>query len=365
MSNTFGELFRVTTFGESHGPAVGGVIDGCPPGLELDMVAINAELGRRRTAQSKLVSQRNEPDELEILSGVFEGMTTGTPLAFAIRNKDQNPGAYDHLKDLYRPSHADYTYEAKYGIRDHRGGGRTSARETTSRVVAGAIAKQLLAKMAGVDIASWVHSVGDIIANINPADQAALDTVTKDQIEANEIRCPDPDAAAKMIALIDQARQNGDSVGGTIVTKAADVPVGLGDPVFDRLEASLAKAMLSLPATKGFEIGSGFAGTRMSGSQHNDPYFTDESGSVKTSSNYSGGVQGGISNGEPIYFRVAFKPTATISKKQTTTTVDGESVELEAKGRHDPCVLPRAVPIVEAMTALVLVDHYLRNKVIN
>ncbi len=362
MSNTFGELFRVTTFGESHGPAVGGVIDGCPPGITLDLAAITTELERRRTAQSKLVSQRNEPDELEILSGVFEGVTTGTPLAFLIRNKDHNPGAYDHLKDLYRPSHADYTYQAKYGVRDHRGGGRTSARETTSRVVAGAIAKQFLASAAGVDILSWVHSVSNIEASISATNQTELLAVTRDQVEANDIRCPDPSTAEAMIAAIDKARQNGDSLGGTIVARATGLPAGLGEPVFDRLEATLAKAMLSLPATKGFEIGSGFTGTQMSGSEHNDPYFTDKDGIVKTTTNYSGGTQGGITNGEPLYFRVAFKPTATISKKQTTTTVDGESVELEAKGRHDPCVLPRAVPIVEAMTALVLADHYLLNK---
>lgn len=362
VSNTFGELFRVTTFGESHGPAVGGVIDGCPPGLTLNMAAINTELERRRTAQSKLVSQRNEPDELEILSGVFEGATTGTPLAFIIRNKDQNPGAYDHLKDLYRPSHADYAYQAKYGVRDHRGGGRTSARETTSRVVAGSIAKQLLSSVAGIDVLSWVHSVSDITANVTPTDQSELLGVTRDQVEATDIRCPDPSTAQTMIEAIEQARKDGDSLGGTIVARATGLPAGLGEPVFDRLEATLAKAMLSLPATKGFEIGSGFSGTTMKGSEHNDPYFTDETGTVRTTTNYSGGTQGGITNGEPLYFRVAFKPTATISKKQTTTTVSGESVELEAKGRHDPCVLPRAVPIVEAMTALVLVDHYLLNK---
>ena len=364
MSNTFGELFKVTTFGESHGPAVGLVIDGCPPGLKVDLEAITTDLTRRRTAQSKLVSQRNEPDEVEILSGVFDGVTTGTPLAFLVRNKDHNPGAYEHLKDLYRPSHADYTYEAKFGLRDHRGGGRTSARETTSRVIAGAIAKQLLRERTNTEILSWVQSVGDIYANIDATDPESLSSVNTGQVEANDIRCPDPVAAEQMMDSINEARQAGDSVGGTLLTRVTSVPLGLGDPVFDRLEANLAKAMLSIPATKGFEIGSGFSGTKLKGSEHNDPYYTDESGTVRTSTNYSGGVQGGISNGEAIYFRVAFKPTATISKPQTTITTDGQETELEAKGRHDPCVLPRAVPIVEAMTALVLLDHYLLQKAI-
>ncbi len=355
VSSSFGEIFKVTSFGESHGPAVGVVIDGCPAGLHLDLGLIDTELKRRRTGQSKLVSQRKEPDVLEALSGLFEGRTTGTPLAFLVKNADHRPEAYSHLKDLYRPSHADFTYQEKYGLRDYRGGGRSSARETTARVIAGSVAKQVLSEMTSITSLAWVSSIGAISTDIAPA------SVTLEMVESNDVRCPDFSVATDMIQLVDQARKDGDSVGGVITGFATGMPSGLGAPVFDRLEADLGKAMLSLPATKGFEIGSGFAGTLQRGSQHNDA-FTSKDGAIRTATNNSGGVQGGISNGEDLVFRVAFKPTATISQAQQTVTTDGEQVELEAKGRHDPCVLPRAVPIVEAMCALVLVDHVLRQR---
>ena len=356
VSSSFGQLFRLSTFGESHGPAVGVVVDGCPPRLALDIEAIQHDLDRRRPGQSRLVTQRNETDRVEILSGVHDGLTTGTPIAMVVANADQKPGAYDHLKDLYRPSHADYTYRAKYGVRDHRGGGRASARETIGRVAAAAVARQLLAIGAGVDVLGWVSSVADITASdVDPA------TVQLAEVERDPTRCPDPEAARAMTEAIEAARRDGDSLGGVVTVVARGVPVGLGEPVFDKLDADLAKGMLSLPAAKGFEIGSGFAGTRMTGRAHNDPFEPGPDG-PRTTSNHSGGVQGGISNGADIVCRVAFKPTATIASAQKTVDVDNRPVELAAKGRHDPCVLPRAVPLVEAMVLLVLADHWLRQR---
>jgi chorismate synthase len=354
VSSTFGELFRVTTFGESHGPAVGVVLDGCPPGIPISEAIVQHDLDRRRPGQSRLVTQRAEGDEIEFLSGVFEGVTTGTALAMMVRNADQNPGAYDHLKDVYRPSHADWTYRAKYGVRDHRGGGRASARETIGRVAAGAVARTMLANALGVEVLSWVSQIHDIDATVDAG------TVSLEQVEADPTRCPDPDAARAMTAAIEQARRDGDSLGGVVTFVARNVPAGLGEPVFDKLDAELAKAMMSLPATKGFEVGSGFAGTRMTGLAHNDPFVPGPDGAPLQTSNRSGGIQGGISSGADILGRVAFKPTATISSEQQTTTIDGEAVTLAARGRHDPCVLPRAVPMVEAMTLLVLADHWLR-----
>jgi len=359
VSSTFGERFRITTFGESHGPAVGVIVDGCPPGVPVDPEAVQYDLDRRRPGQSRLVTQRKEGDEVEFLSGVFEGVTTGTSLAMMVRNADQNSGAYDHLKDLYRPSHADWTYEAKYGVRDHRGGGRASARETIGRVAAAAIARQMLRDALGIEVLAWVSQVHDIDATID--DQ----TVTLDQVEADPTRCPDPAAAAAMTEAIEQARRDGDSLGGVVTFVARDVPAGLGEPVFDKLDAELAKAMMSLPATKGFEIGSGFAGTRMTGLAHNDAFEPGPDGTPVQTTNRSGGIQGGISSGADITGRIAFKPTATISSEQKTTTTEGEAVTLAAKGRHDPCVLPRAVPMVEAMALLVLADHWLRQKTIS
>ena len=359
MPNSFGKLFRITTWGESHGPAVGVVIDGCPPQLPLTVEEIQAELDRRRPGQSDIVTPRKEEDRVEILSGVFEGRTTGVPISLLVRNADQRPGAYDEMREKFRPSHADYTYTAKYGLRDHRGGGRSSARETIGRVAAGAIAKKILALGAGatpVEIRAFVTQIHDIAV---PA-EALTEFPTLAQIEANAVRCPHAATAAAMIERIKAVRSVGDSVGGVIECRVRGVPAGLGEPVFDRLEADLGKAMLSLPATKGFEIGSGFAGTRLKGSEHNDPFVSRE-GAVHTATNRSGGVQGGISNGEEIVFRVAFKPTATILQPQKTVDVHGVETELAARGRHDPCVLPRAVPIVEAMTALVLVDHWMRH----
>ncbi len=353
MSSSFGTLFRVSTFGESHGVGVGVVVDGCPPRLALDLDEIQADLDRRRPGQSRLVTQRAEGDEVEVLSGVYDGRTTGTPIALVVRNKDQNSGAYDHLKDVYRPSHADFTYDAKYGFRDHRGGGRASARETIGRVAAAAIARQLLRAATGTEVLAWVSSVHTIEAEVD------LDTVTLDQVEADPTRCPDPAAAAEMTTAIEQARRDGDSLGGVVTLVARGVPAGLGEPVFDKLDADLAKGMLSLPAAKGFEIGSGFAGTRMTGLAHNDPFVPGPDGPT-TATNRSGGVQGGISNGADIVCRVAFKPTGTIASEQTTVTTDGEATTLAAKGRHDPCVLPRAVPMVEAMALLTLADHLLR-----
>ena len=356
VSSTFGERFRITTFGESHGPAVGVVLDGCPPGVPIDEAIVQHDLDRRRPGQSRLVTQRAEGDEVEFLSGVFDGVTTGTALAMMVRNADQNSGAYDHLKDVYRPSHADWTYRAKYGVRDHRGGGRASARETIGRVAAAAVARRMLADALGIEVLAWVSQVHDIDATVDAG------SVTLEQVEADPTRCPAPDAALAMTAAIEQARRDGDSLGGVVTFTARNVPAGLGEPVFDKLDAELAKAMMSLPATKGFEIGSGFAGTRMTGLAHNDPFVPGPDGAPLQTSNRSGGIQGGISSGSDIVGRVAFKPTATIASEQQTTTVEGEAVTLAARGRHDPCVLPRAVPMVEAMALLVLADHWLRQQ---
>ena len=353
VSNSFGQLFRITTWGESHGPAVGVVIDGCPARLPLAVEDIQPDLDRRRPGQSDITTPRKEADRVEILSGVFEGLTTGVPISLVVQSSDQRPGAYDEMKAKFRPSHADYTYQAKYGHRDHRGGGRSSARETIGRVAAGAVAKKILYLANKLEIRAYVTRIHDIAA------PAVVDFPTLAEVEASAVRCPDVSTAAKMIERIRQARSEGDSVGGIIECRVRNVPVGLGGPVFDRLEADLAKAMLSLPATKGFEIGSGFAGTLLKGSQHNDA-FVAKAGQIRTATNHSGGVQGGISNGEEIVFRTAFKPTATILQPQRTVDIHGVETELQARGRHDPCVLPRAVVIVEAMVALVLVDHWMR-----
>jgi chorismate synthase len=354
--NTFGSLFRITTYGESHGPAVGVIVDGCPPRLPVTVEEIQRELDRRRPGQSSITTQRREPDSVEILSGVSEdGLTLGTPIAMSVRNQDNRGGDYEEMRTKFRPSHADFTYETKYGIRAWKGGGRTSARETVGRVAAGVIARKALALAGDIQIVAWVSRVQDLEAKVDAA------TVTAEAVDANIARCPDPARAAEMIALIDGARKAGDSLGGVVELVARGVPAGWGEPVFDRLEADLAKAMLSLPAVKGFEIGSGFAGTRLLGSQHNDPFYKDGD-RVRTRTNRSGGVQGGISNGEDIVLRVAFKPTATILREQETVDVDGNETTIKARGRHDPCVLPRAVPIVEAMTALVLADHFLRQR---
>jgi chorismate synthase len=357
MGSSFGQLFRIQTWGESHGGAVGVVIDGCPPRLPLEVDAIQQELDRRRPGQSRLTTPRQEADRAEILSGVFEGRTLGTPILILVRNEDARPEAYEELKQVYRPSHADYAYDAKYGIRNWQGGGRASARETVGRVAAGAVAREVLRHHGVGEIVGFVSQVHTIEAKLDPL------AVTRAAVEATPTRCPDPQAAQAMAERIDEARRRGDSLGGVVTCVAHGVPAGLGEPVFDKLEADLAKAMLSLPASKGFEIGSGFAGTRMSGSEHNDPYYVDE-GRVRTRTNRSGGVQGGISIGEPITLRVAFKPTATIRIEQETVTTSGEPTRLSASGRHDPCVLPRAVPVVEAMTALVLCDHLLRQRAI-
>ena len=347
--NTFGKLFKITTFGESHGKALGGVIDGCPAGLNIDTDAIQNELNRRKPGQSSIVTQRKEPDTVEFYSGIFEGKTTGTPIGFAIHNTNQKSHDYSHIKDSYRPSHADYTFDKKYGVRDYRGGGRSSARETASRVVAGAVAKQVL---SDIKINAFVSSVGDIFID---KPYQALDF---SKTETNPVRCPDEASAEKMEAYIKQIRKEGDTVGGTVTCVLQNVPVGLGEPVFDKLHADLGKAMLSINAVKGFEYGSGFCGAKMKGSEHNDLFNADGS----TKSNLSGGIQGGISNGMDIYFRVAFKPVATIMQKQDTLDNQGNIVEMIGKGRHDPCVVPRAVPIVEAMAALVLADNYLINR---
>ena len=363
MPNSFGKLFTVTTWGESHGPAVGAVVDGCPPRLPLDAAEIQLELDRRRPGQSDIVTPRKEEDRVEILAGVFEGRTTGAPVSLLVHNTDARPGAYDEMREKFRPSHADYTYQAKYGVRDHRGGGRSSARETIGRVAAGAIAKKILALGgaaqfgAPVEIRAWLTQVHDIVL---PADAMGDNFPTLAEVEATPVRCPHPATAAAMIERIKAVRAAGDSVGGVIECRVRGVPPGLGEPVFDRLEADLAKAMLSLPATKGFEIGSGFAGTRLRGSEHNDA-FEPRAGRVRTTTNRSGGVQGGISNGEELVFRVAFKPTATILQPQKTVDIHGVATGLTGRGRHDPCVVPRAVPIIEAMAALVLGDHWLRN----
>ncbi len=357
--NTFGQLFRVMTFGESHGGAVGCVVDGCPPGLTISVDDIQRDLNRRRPGQSKITSPRKEEDKIEILSGVFEGKTTGTPIMMIAKNKDARPGDYEKLKNVFRPSHADFTYEKKYGFRNWRGSGRASARETLARVASGSIAKKFLREKLEIEFLAYVEQVGEIKTNID------LNKVTSEQIESNIVRCPDEVVAPQMIQLINRLKQEGDSVGGVIKGLIKNSPIGLGEPVFDKLSADLGKAMLSIPAVKGFEIGSGFAGAIMRGSQHNDPFLTDENGKIRTKTNFSGGIQGGISNGENIYFRVAFKPVSTIRKKQTTVNRNGQSIKLETTGRHDPCVLPRAVPIVEAMAALVIMDHYLRNKAQN
>jgi len=347
--NTFGSLFKLTTFGESHGAAIGGIIDGCPAGIELDMDMIQTEMNRRKPGQSAIVTQRKEPDTVEFYSGIFEGKTTGVPIGFAIHNTNQKSHDYSHIKETYRPSHADYVYDQKYGHRDYRGGGRSSARETASRVVAGAIAKQML---SNIKINAFVSSVGEISID-KPYQELDFSL-----IESNPVRCPDPAKAAEMEAKIREIRKEGDTIGGTIMCVLQNVPVGLGEPVFDKLHAELGKAMLSINAVKGFEYGSGFEGSKMKGSQHNDLFNADGT----TKSNLSGGIQGGISNGMDIYFNVAFKPVATIMQKQETINKDGNVVEMTGKGRHDPCVVPRAVPIVEAMAALVLADYFLINK---
>ena len=355
MANTFGRLFRVTTWGESHGGGVGVVVDGCPPRLDLTEADIQPDLDRRRPAQSKIVSSRKESDRVQILSGTFEGKTLGTPISLWVRNEDARPEAYSEMATKFRPSHADYTYQAKFGIRNWQGGGRTSARETIGRVAAGAIAKKILRERNGVEVLAYVQQVQRIVASVDS------ETVKLKDVEANIVRCPDPVAADKMIRLIERARKAGDTVGGIVVGVARGAPTGWGEPVFDRLEADLAKAMLSLPASKGFDIGSGFDGILLTGTQHNDP-FRSKGGKVYTPTNRSGGIQGGISNGQTIYFRVAFKPVATVMIEQETVDVNFKNTILKARGRHDPCVLPRAVPMVEAMTALVLVDHALRHR---
>jgi chorismate synthase len=347
--NSFGNLFKLTTFGESHGKAIGGIIDGCPAGLQLDVEAIQDDLNRRKPGQSEIVTQRKEPDTVNFLSGIFEEQTTGTPIGFIIENTNQKSKDYSHIKDAYRPSHADFTYQKKYGIRDYRGGGRSSARETACRVVAGAIAKQLL---KGIKINAFTSSVGNIFVN-KPYQELDFS-----KIEDNPVRCPDEATSKKMIARIKEIKKQGDTIGGTVTCVLQNVPIGLGEPVFDKLHAELGKAMLSINAVKGFEYGSGFCGVTMKGSEHNDLF--NEDGTTKT--NLSGGIQGGISNGMDIYFRVAFKPVATIMQKQNTLDKNGNIIELQGKGRHDPCVVPRAVPIVEAMAALVLADYWLINK---
>jgi chorismate synthase len=358
MGNTFGQFFRVTTFGESHGGGIGVVIDGCPPKIDITEAEIQRELDRRRPGQSKITTQRKEEDRCEILSGVFEGKSLGTPIAILVRNKDARPEDYAEVAKKFRPSHADFTYQAKYGIRNWRGGGRASARETIGRVAAGAIARKVLCRFyPKIDIVAYVTQIHEIAAKIDKS------KVNLKDVEANIVRCPDAAAAKKMISLIEKTRSDGDSLGGIIECAVRNAPVGLGEPVFDKLEADLAKGMLSLPATKGFEIGSGFSATRMRGSEHNDA-FEMRAGKVRTATNFSGGIQGGISNGEEIYFRVAFKSTATIAREQKTVTSARAETKLAARGRHDPCVLPRAVPMIEAMAALVLCDHALRQRAI-
>lgn len=354
MGNSYGTIFRITTFGESHGAAIGVVIDGCPAGLDIDEAFIQTELDRRKPGQSKITTQRSEDDHFKILSGVFDGKATGAPIAIVIENQDQRSKDYSHLENTFRPSHADFTYQEKYGLRDHRGGGRSSARETAARVAAGAVAKLYLHDF-GINISAFVSQVGDIKA----PHYKELDLA---RTEDNIVRCPDADTAAKMISLIDQVRLNRDTVGGIVTCVIKHAPVGLGEPVFDKLHAELGKAMLSINAVKGFEYGSGFEGTKMHGSQHNDEFIND-AGTIRTRTNHSGGVQGGISNGEDIYFNVAFKPVATIMQDQPTVDKEGKEAIVSGKGRHDPCVVPRAVPIVEAMAALVIADFILRNKV--
>jgi len=353
MGNSFGTLFKISSWGESHGGGIGVVIDGCPPRLPLTINDIQPDLDRRRPGQSKITTPRDEADQVEILSGIYEGLTTGTPIAMLVRNQDARPQAYDEMKEKFRPSHADFTYQTKFGHRNHEGGGRSSARETIARVAAGAVAKKLLS-YDQVVIRSYVERIYNITC-------PPIESIPSlEQVESSPTRCPDSETAQRMESCILDAKKEGDSVGGSILCRIAGLPVGWGSPVFDRLEADLGKAMLSLPATKGFEVGSGFAGTYLKGSEHNDPYESKD-GNVHTSSNRSGGVQGGISNGEELYFRVAFKPTATVLQKQKTVDMDGNETELMGRGRHDPCVLPRAVPIVEAMAALVLLDHRMRH----
>ena len=360
MGSSFGKLFTISTWGESHGGSIGVVIDGCPPRIPIDLAMLQSELDRRRPGQSKITTQRKEPDTATVVSGIWEGKSTGTPIAIYVSNTDARPNAYDEMRDKFRPSHADFTYQSKYGIRNHEGGGRSSARETIARVAAGAIAKQVLATLAGVEIRAYVSSIADI----DLPDPESLTFPTLEQVEANIVRCPDAKIADRMIDAIKAARSDGDSVGGRILCRMRGMPVGLGDPVFDRFEADLAKAMLSIPATKGFEIGSGFSGSRLRGSTHND-LPTLEDGTVRTVTNRSGGVQGGITNGEEVYFSTAFKPTATILRPQTTVDLQGNPAELIGKGRHDPCVVPRAVVIVEAMAALVALDHLLRHRALS
>ncbi len=357
--NTFGQLFTITTFGESHGGAVGVVVDGCPPNIQISEEEIQKEMDRRKPGQSDITTPRKEQDIIHILSGVVDGKTTGTPILLLAYNQDVKSEDYQHMKNLFRPGHADYTFQAKYGIRDYKGSGRASARETLARVAAGAIAKKYLKEKLGIEFLSYVEQVGDIKTDID------FEKVTHKDIEANIVRCPDPKVAEKMIKLIEEVRDDGDSIGGVIKGVIKHVPVGMGEPVFDKLPADLAKAMMSINATKGFAFGSGFDGVKLRGSQHNDSFYIDENGSVKTRTNNAGGTLGGISNGETIHFRVAFKPVSTIKKKQQTVTLDNKETELEAVGRHDPCVLPRAVPIVDAMAALVIMDHYLRHKAQN
>lgn len=359
MGSSFGQLFRISTWGESHGGGVGVVIDGCPPGLPLSEEDIQVELDRRKPGQSEIVTPRKEEDRCEILSGVFRGRTLGTPIGILVRNKDARPEAYSEMETMFRPSHADFTYQQKYGIRNWEGGGRASARETIGRVAAGAVAEKILRHVSpGIEIVAYVRSIHNLSGTIDPL------VIRRTQVDGTITRCPDPGISEQMVDAIKAARTSGDSLGGVVECVVRGCPVGLGDPVFDKLEADLAKAMMSLPATKGFEIGSGFAGSALRGSEHNDAFVVKE-GKVGTLTNFSGGIQGGISNGEPILFRIAFKPTATIARAQQTVTVEGQEASLAARGRHDPCVLPRAVPMVEAMTALVLCDHLLRHRAQN
>lgn len=357
MANTFGKLFTITSFGESHGGGIGVIVDGCPPKLPLTEDDIQPELDRRRPGQSKITTQRKEADTVRILSGTYDGLTLGTPIAMVVSNKDAMPQAYKEMKEKFRPSHADFTYQSKFGIRNHEGGGRSSARETIARVAAGAIARKILKLGGDVDIRAYITRIHDVEMDLPDFDFFP----SLEDVEATPVRCPDPVVAKTMIARIEEMRDSGNSVGGLIECRASGLPIGLGAPVFDRLEADLAKAMLSLPATKGFEVGSGFAGTFLTGNEHND-VFESRDGAIRTRTNYSGGVQGGISNGELLTFRVAFKPTATILTRQETVDRTGETTTLKGRGRHDPCVVPRAVPIVEAMTAIVLVDHWLRHQ---
>lgn len=356
--NSFGQLFRITTFGESHGGAVGVVVDGCPPGIEISEDEIQKDLDRRKPGQSSITTPRKEEDKIKIMSGVFDNKTTGTPILLLAFNKDIRPEDYENMKDLFRPGHADFTYAKKYGIRDWHGSGRASARETLARVAAGAIAKKYLKEKLGIEILSYVEQVGDIKTDVD------FNSVKMEEIESNIVRCPDAKIADQMIKLIEKVRSEGDSIGGIIRGVIKNVPVGLGEPVFDKLSADLAKAFVSINAVKGFEIGSGFEGVKMRGSQHNDQ-FISENGKIKLKTNFAGGTLGGISNGATIYFRVAFKPVSTISKEQETVDLSGKEAKLEAAGRHDSCVLPRAVPIIDAMSALVIMDHYLRNKAQN